>query len=399
LFVGRTRFLSLRAAELLVVALVGAGLALGGAALLGKLGDHTTVQQVLTTSRPATATVQSSSKGLTPEAIYQHDGPGVVQITATSVTQSAPDPVNFFPSTPQTSKSLGSGFVLDRAGHIITNFHVIQGAQKVQVSFSGQDQLPATVVGKDRSTDVAILKIDAHSRALTPLPLGNSDAVRVGDPVYAIGNPFGLTRTLTTGVVSAVQRQIFAPNGVPIDSAIQTDAAINHGNSGGPLIDVGGRVIGVTSQIQTGSDQNQGNVGIGFAIPVNTVRDIAGQIIANGKAQHAFLGLGAAAVTPQLQKLFNLPTSRGLLVRDVTKGSGADKAGIKGGTTSVVVQGESYKVGGDIITKIDGTPVSSYDQLYAAVQRKHPGDSLKIELYHHNSKRTVTAKLGTRAGP
>jgi S1-C subfamily serine protease len=399
LFVGRTRFLSLRAAELLVVALVGAGLALGGAALLGKLGDHTTVQQVLTTSRPATATVQSSSKGLTPEAIYQHDGPGVVQITATSVTQSAPDPFNFFPSTPQTSKSLGSGFVLDRAGHIITNFHVIQGAQKVQVSFSGQDQLPATVVGKDRSTDVAILKIDAHSRALTPLPLGNSDAVRVGDPVYAIGNPFGLTRTLTTGVVSAVQRQIFAPNGVPIDSAIQTDAAINHGNSGGPLIDVGGRVIGVTSQIQTGSDQNQGNVGIGFAIPVNTVRDIAGQIIANGKAQHAFLGLGAAAVTPQLQKLFNLPTSRGLLVRDVTKGSGADKAGIKGGTTSVVVQGESYKVGGDIITKIDGTPVSSYDQLYAAVQRKHPGDSLKIELYHHNSKRTVTAKLGTRSGP
>jgi S1-C subfamily serine protease len=399
LFVGRTRFLSFRAAELLVVALVGAGLALGGAALLGKLGDHTTVQQVLTTSRPATATVQSSSKGLTPEAIYQHDGPGVVQITATSVTQSAPDPFNFFPSTPQTSKSLGSGFVLDRAGHIITNFHVIQGAQKVQVSFSGQDQLPATVVGKDRSTDVAILKIDAHSRALTPLPLGNSDAVRVGDPVYAIGNPFGLTRTLTTGVVSAVQRQIFAPNGVPIDSAIQTDAAINHGNSGGPLIDVGGRVIGVTSQIQTGSDQNQGNVGIGFAIPVNTVRDIAGQIIANGKAQHAFLGLGAAAVTPQLQKLFNLPTSRGLLVRDVTKGSGADKAGIKGGTTSVVVQGESYKVGGDIITKIDGTPVSSYDQLYAAVQRKHPGDSLKIELYHHNSKRTVTAKLGTRSGP
>jgi S1-C subfamily serine protease len=397
--VGPSRFLSLRAVELLVVALVGAGLALGGAALLGKLGDHTTVQQVLTTSRPATATVQSSSKGLTPEAIYQHDGPGVVQITATSVTQSAPDPFNFFPSTPQTSKSLGSGFVLDRAGHIITNFHVIQGAQKVQVSFSGQDQLPATVVGKDRSTDVAILKIDAHSRALTPLPLGNSDAVRVGDPVYAIGNPFGLTRTLTTGVVSAVQRQIFAPNGVPIDSAIQTDAAINHGNSGGPLIDVGGRVIGVTSQIQTGSDQNQGNVGIGFAIPVNTVRDIAGQIIANGKAQHAFLGLGAAAVTPQLQKLFNLPTSRGLLVRDVTKGSGADKAGIKGGTTSVVVQGESYKVGGDIITKIDGTPVSSYDQLYAAVQRKHPGDSLKIELYHHNSKRTVTAKLGTRAGP
>jgi S1-C subfamily serine protease len=316
-----------------------------------------------------------------------------VQITATSITQSA-----FLPAT-QTSKSQGSGFVLDRAGHIITNFHVIQGAQKVQVSFSGQDQLPATVVGKDRSTDLAVLKIDAHARALTPLPLGDSDGVRVGDSVYAIGNPFGLTRTLTTGVVSAVQRQIFAPNGVPIDSAIQTDAAINHGNSGGPLIDAAGRVIGVTSQIQTGSDQSQGNVGIGFAIPVNTVRDIAGQIIANGKAQHAFLGVSAAAVTPQLQKLFNLPTSHGLLVRDVAKGSGAAKAGIKGGTTSVVVGGESYKVGGDIITKVDGQPVGTYDQLFSAVQRKHPGDTLKIELYHDSSKRTVTAKLGIRAGP
>jgi S1-C subfamily serine protease len=399
--VGRSRFLSLRAVELLVVALVGAGLALGGAGFLGKLGEHTTttVEQVTPSPLPATATTQASGKAVTPEAIYRQDGPGVVQITATTVTQSAPDPLNLFPSTPQTSRSLGSGFVLDRAGHIITNFHVIQGAQKVQVSFSGQDQLPATVVGKDRSTDLAVLKIDAHARALTPLPLGDSDSARVGDSVYAIGNPFGLTRTLTTGVVSAVQRQIFAPNGVPIDSAIQTDAAINHGNSGGPLIDAAGRVIGVTSQIQTGSDQNQGNVGIGFAIPVNTVRDIAGQIISNGKAEHAFLGVSAAAVTPQLKKLFNLPTASGLLVREVTKGSAAAKAGIKGGTTSVVVDGESYTIGGDLITDIDGRSVSTYDQLYAAIQRKSPGDTMKIELYRDNSKRTVTAKLGTRAGP
>ncbi|HST15025.1 MAG TPA: trypsin-like peptidase domain-containing protein [Gaiellaceae bacterium] len=393
---GPSRFLSVRAVELLVVAVVGAGLALGGAALLGKLGDHTTttVEQVTPSVLPtAAATTPNSTKALTPEAIYRQDGPGVVQVTATIVTQSV------FPPATQTSKSQGSGFVLDRAGHIITNFHVIQGAQRVQVSFSGQDQLPATVVGKDRSTDLAVLKIDAHARALTPLPLGDSDAVRVGDPVYAIGNPFGLTRTLTTGVVSAVQRQIFAPNGVPIDSAIQTDASINHGNSGGPLIDAAGRVIGVTSQIQTGSDQSQGNVGIGFAIPVNTVRDIAGQIIANGKAQHAFLGVSAAAVTPQLKRLFNLPTATGLLVREVTKGSGAAKAGIKGGSTSVVVQGESYTVGGDIITAVDGRPVTSDDELFAVVQQKHPGDTLKIELYHDNSKRTVTAKLGTRPGP
>jgi S1-C subfamily serine protease len=239
---------------LLAVAVIGGGLALGGAAAFGQLGDHTTVQQVPPTAQATTTSVQpaTAQKGLTPEAIYKQDGPGVVQITATTVTQVPADPFNFLPSSPQTSQSLGSGFVIDRAGHIVTNFHVIQGAEKVQVSFSGQDQLPATVVGKDRSTDLAVLKIDAHARALTPLPLGNSDAVRVGDPVYAIGNPFGLTRTLTTGVVSAVQRQIFAPNGVPIDSAIQTDAAINHGNSGGPLIDAFGRVIGCGSTPSSG---------------------------------------------------------------------------------------------------------------------------------------------------
>jgi len=396
----RNRYL--RALELLLVALVGGGLALGGAAAIGQLGDHTTVQQVLPPAVPAgTNTSQPATvgHGLTPEAVYRQDGPGVVQITATAVSQAPADPFNLLPSTPQTTQSLGSGFVIDRAGHIVTNFHVIQGAQKVQVSFSGQDQLPATVVGKDRSTDLAVLKVDAHARALTPLPLGNSDAVRVGDAVYAIGNPFGLTRTLTTGVVSAVQRQIFAPNGVPIESAIQTDAAINHGNSGGPLIDAGGRVIGVTSQIQTGSSTNQGNVGIGFAIPINTVRDIAGQIIAHGTAQHAFLGISAAAVTPQLQRLFNLPVRAGLLVQDVTPGSAAAKARIQKGTTSVVVEGESYAVGGDIITKIDGQRVSDVQQLFSAVLDKHPGDTMTIELWHHDKKRTVTVRLGARKTP
>ena len=396
--VGRARFLSLRAAELLVVALVGAGLALGAAALLGQLGDHTTVQQVMPPATPANTNtaLPSPARGLTPEAIYKEDGPGVVQITATSVTQAPSDPFNLLPSTPQTTQSLGSGFVIDRAGHIVTNYHVIQGAEKVQVSFSGQDQLPATVVGKDRSTDIAVLKIDAHARALTPLQLGNSDAARVGDAVYAIGNPFGLTRTLTTGVVSAVQRQIFAPNGVPIESAIQTDAAINHGNSGGPLIDAYGRVIGVTSQIQTGGGTNQGNVGIGFAIPINTVRDIAGQIIAHGSAQHAFLGLSAAALTPQLKRLFNLPVARGLLVQNVTAGSAAAKAKIQKGTTSVVVQGESYLIGGDIITRVDGQPINDVEQLFSAVLRKHPGDTMTLDVWHHNAKRTIKVTLGAR---
>jgi S1-C subfamily serine protease len=392
---------SLRAAELLGVALLGAVLALGGAALIGQLGTHTTVEQVSTTppaTSPAQAPVPASTHGLTPEQVYAHDGPGVVQITATSVTQATSDPFNFLPSSPRTTQSLGSGFVIDRAGHIITNDHVIAGAQKVQVSFSGQDQIPATVVGKDRTTDVAVLKIDAHARALTPLPLGDSDAVHVGDPVYAIGNPFGLTRTLTSGLISAVGRQIVSPNNLPIERAIQTDAAINHGNSGGPLLDTDGRVIGVTSQIQTGSSSNQGNVGIGFAIPINTVRDIAGQIIAKGSVQHAFLGLNAATVTPQLKKLFNLPVAHGLLVQRVDKGTAAAKAGIQAGSTSVVVEGESYIVGGDIISKIDGKPVTTSDQLFYVILAKHPGDKVKIELWHDGSKRTVTATLGKRAG-
>jgi S1-C subfamily serine protease len=205
-----------------------------------------------------------------------------------------------------------------------------------------------------------------------------------------------LTRTLTTGVISAVQRQIFAPNGLPVEHAIQTDAAINHGNSGGPLIDSEGRVIGVTSQIQTGSSTNQGNVGIGFAIPINTVRDVAGQIIAHGRAQHAFLGLSAVALTKQLKQLFNLPTAKGLLVQHVEPKSAASRTGIKAGTTSVVVSGESYLVGGDIITKIDGKPVLTTQQLFYTVLQKQPGEKMEIELWHHGSKKTVTVKLGAR---
>ncbi len=393
----RSRILSTRVVELLVVAVVGGALALGGAAAFGKLGSTTTVQQVSQSAAiPTTSQTPASGGRLTAEQIYRRDAPGVVQITATSVSQVSTDPFNLLPSTPQTSESLGSGFVIDKAGHIVTNYHVIQGAKKVQVSFSGQDEITATVVGKDPSTDVAILKIDAHARALTPLELGNSDAVIVGDPVDAIGNPFGFTRTLTTGVVSAVQRQIEAPNSLPIDHAIQTDAAINHGNSGGPLIDAHGRVIGVTSQISTGTTGGQGNVGIGFAIPINTVRNVAAQIISSGKAQHAFLGLDAAPVTPQLAKLFHLPSSSGLLIQDVQAGSGADKAGLRAGKTAVVVQGESYQVGGDLIVAIDGHPVTTYQQLRDAISQRKPGDKLKLEIYRNGSKKTVTAKLGQR---
>ena len=383
---GLNRISAVRLVELLAVAVVGGAVALGAAALLGKLGDHTTIQQVSPIPQSnglGNVNLQAApTKGFTPEQIYKRDAPGVVQITATSVT-----PL-------QTQQSLGSGFVIDKAGHIVTNYHVVQGATKVQVSFSSQDQLTARVIGKDPSTDTAVLKVDAHARALTPLQLGDSDAVSVGDPVYAIGNPFGFTRTLTTGVVSALQRTIEAPNTLSIDHAIQTDAAINHGNSGGPLIDASGRVVGVTSQISTGNTGQQGSVGIGFAIPINTVRNVAAQLIKSGKVEHAFVGVSSLPVTPQLARLFKLPVEQGLLVQSIDKGSAADKAGIKVGKSKVIVGGVSYVIGGDIIVGFNGLPISTYEQLRDAISQLKPGDKAKIELYRDGSKKTVTVTLG-----
>jgi S1-C subfamily serine protease len=395
--VGRNRILP-HAAELLVVALLGGAIALGGAALFGKLDSKTVIQQVSPIGTGTLGNVSltpPSGHGLRPEKIYQRSAPGVVQITATTVTTTPADPFGFTPAQKQTQESLGSGFVIDKAGHIVTNEHVIAGAQKVQVSFSGNDQINATVVGKDPSTDVAVLKIDAHARALTPLSLGNSDTVQVGDPVYAIGNPFGqYTRTLTAGIVSALQRQILAPNSLPIENAIQTDAAINHGNSGGPLIDQAGQVIGVTSQISTGNTGQQGNLGIGFAIPINTVRSVAAQLIKSGKVQHPFLGISVLPISTQLAQLFNLPTRTGLLVARIDAGSGAEKAGLRAGHTNVIVQGTTYPLGGDIIVGVDGQPVSTFEQLRDAVARHKPGDKLKLDLYRHGQKLTVHVKLG-----
>lgn len=391
----RSRLSPIHAAELVLAAALGGALALGGAAALGKLGDSTTIQQVSPLGGGGLGNVALQAppvKGLTPEQIYKQDAPGVVQITATTVAPG--DPFNVVPTGPQTQQALGSGFVIDKLGHIVTNYHVVRGAQKVQVSFSGQDELTAKIVGSDPSTDMAVLRIEARARALTPLPLGNSDAVVVGDPVYAIGNPFGFTRTLTTGVVSAVQRRLEAPNSLTIERAIQTDAAINHGNSGGPLIDAGGRVIGVTSQISTGNTGQQGNLGIGFAIPVNTVRTVVAQLIQSGKVDHAFLGVTTQQVTARLAKLFNLPTSSGLLLTDVSKGSGAARAGLVPGRDQVIVQGESYTIGGDIITAVDGTPTATYEQLRDAVAQKKPGDEVRLDIYRRGSKRTVTVTLG-----
>jgi S1-C subfamily serine protease len=396
--VGRAGILT-QAGTLAVAAAAGGAVALGGAEFFGKLGSRTTIQQVSPLpgglGNVSLSTPQASQGSLGDAEIYRRDSPGVVEITATSVRTTPGDPYGFFGPQTTTSQALGSGFVLDKAGHIVTNYHVIAGAQKVQVSFTGQDEIKANVIGKDASTDLAVLKIDAHSSALTPLPLGDSAAVVVGQPVVAIGNPFGLTRTLTAGVISAVQRHISSPNQSQED-AIQTDASINHGNSGGPLIDMHGQVIGVTSQITTGGTGGQGNVGIGFAIPSNTVRTIAAQLITSGKALHAYLGVDTFGVTQRLARIFNLPVQHGLLVQQVTQGSAAAKAGLKPGSARVVVGGMTYQLGGDIITKVDGQPVATPEQLLDAIAGHQPGDKLELEIYRHGKAKHVTATLGNR---
>ena len=389
-----TKGIVIGAAALGAAAVLGGGVALAGAAAFGDLGGKTTtVREVAAQAAPAVS--QVPPKALSIGDIYQRSAGGVVQVTSTSVVTVPADPFfgDLFPSQ-QQQQSLGSGFVIDKTGHIVTNYHVVQGAKKINVSFSNGASSKATIVGVDPSSDLAVLKVDASSRALTPLQLGNSDTMRVGDPVVAIGNPFGLDRTVTAGIVSAIQRAITAPNGYTIDHVIQTDAAINHGNSGGPLLNRRGQVIGVNAQIETGNSGNAGNVGVGFAIPSNTVKNVIAQLLREGHVNRAFIGISATPITRDLARVFRLPVSKGLLVQSVQPGSGAASAGLKPGTTQVVLAGESYNLGGDIIVQADKSPVASLDRLRDVVASKKPGDKLRLVVYRNGKRTIVSVKLG-----
>jgi S1-C subfamily serine protease len=393
---GRTRILG-GAAALPASALLGAGLALGATALLGGLGRKTTtIREVQVPASPASAPT-ASARSLSINDIYRRSAPGVVQVTSTTVVTVPADPFfgnPFFPSQ-QQEQTLGSGFVVDKAGHVVTNYHVVDGARQVRVSFSNGASMKATVEGTDPSSDLAVLKIDASPRALTPLPLGNSDSARVGDPVVAIGNPFGLDRTVTAGIVSAIQRAITAPNGYTIDHVIQTDAAINHGNSGGPLLNGRGQVIGVNSQIETGdSSSTGGNVGIGFAVPSNTVKNVIAQLIQQGHIDRAFIGISAVPITRDLAGVYHLPVSHGLLVESVEPGSGAATAGLKAGTRQVVLAGESYDLGGDIVVRAGGRVVSTLSSLRDVVAAMKPGETVRLVIYRQGTRRTLGVKLG-----
>jgi putative serine protease PepD len=387
------------AGALLAAALAGGTVAVIGAALVGT-GEHTTTIRELVqtpTNAPGNVSQTSQVRPLTVRAIYDRDAPGVVQVTTTTkvkLPQTDWFGNPFGPPGTEVQRSLGSGFVIDKAGYIVTNYHVVGNAQSVHVSFSNNDSMKAEVIGKDPATDVALLKVEASSRALKPLQLGDSDGIHVGDQVAAIGNPLGLDRSITLGIVSALHRSLTSPEGTPIDRVIQTDAALNHGNSGGPLLDARGEVVGVNSQISTGNTGQQGNLGIGFAIPSNTVRGVVAQIIQSGHAEHAALDIFGQALNENIAQLFNLPVKHGVLVARVQSDSGAAKAGLKGSTSQHIVDGVTWPLGGDIVVAADGVPTPTVNKLRDVIAQHKPGDTITLVIYHDGSKKTIEVKLG-----
>jgi len=361
--------------------LAGAG---GGAAIYAALsaGDDAPAASVaVTDSRPAASTTP-----LSVNEIYSRSYKSVVEVTVTSNAEST-DP--FGGSRQQRGQ--GSGFVYDTDGHIVTNQHVVDGATSVNVTFWNGTTAKAHVVGTDASTDVAVIDVDAPESLLVPLELGDSGDVEVGDGVVAIGSPFGLEETVTSGIVSAVDRQISSPNGFAIDDAIQTDAAINHGNSGGPLLDTDGHVIGVTAQIES---QSGGSDGVGFAIPSDTVGSIASELIDNGKVEHAYLGVSVQTIPAAVAD--DLGLAAGAEIVEVRNGGAAADAGLKGATGSRTVEGETYPTGGDVITSFAGEKIETSDDLQHAVESKQPGDEVEVTYVRDGDRHSVQVTLANR---
>jgi S1-C subfamily serine protease len=376
-------------------AVIGAGAAVGVVEGLDRGSARTTTTLVQQAPFGATSNANDGDTGLTAGDIYKRDAPGVVFVRS-QIVQRTQSPFDFGLPQEQQGEATGSGFVLDKAGTILTNAHVVNGATKVTVQFQNKQSVEAKVLGKDESTDIALLQIDPAGVNLTPLTLGSSKGVQVGDPAIAIGNPFGLERTLTTGVISAVQRTIQAPNNFEIDDVLQTDAPINPGNSGGPLIDATGRVIGINSQIATGGSGSQGSVGIGFAVPIDTAKQIIPDLKQSGRVDRGYLGIGSTTVDKTLKDL-NLPVQRGALVQSVTPGGPADKAGIRAGNLSATLDNHPIQLGGDIIIKVAGKDIHTSNDLQAAVANRRSGDKVKLTLVRAGGKvKTVEVTLTER---
>jgi S1-C subfamily serine protease len=367
-------------------------LAVGGTLVgtgLINTGDTTRRTVVRDTGLPLVAVDDAKGRPGGVAEIYRRAAPAVVFVQARIVAGSD---LPFGLPLEQEGLATGSGFVLDARGFILTNAHVVESAKDVSVRFEeGGEFVPARVVGRDLSTDIAVLKVDADHAKLTPLPLGNSARVRVGDPAIAIGNPFGFDRTVTTGIVSALQRQIKAPNGFTIAHVIQTDASINPGNSGGPLLNGRGQVIGINSQIATAGQR--GSVGIGFAVPINTAKRVVPQLERYGKIRHAYLGITTYLVSKDIAAAVNLPVDRGVLVQEVVPSGPAARAGLRAGR---VQTDEGIVLGGDIIVELDGEQIHKPEDVSAAISDDKPGDRVEVRFYRGGKLQTKRIKLGSR---
>jgi S1-C subfamily serine protease len=338
---------------------------LGFGAVDGSDEGETTQGSLLSEAAPVLTAVAGG--GLGAREIYRRRAPGVVFIRVQTL-RTEPTPFDVDDGGSQPSEATGAGFVLDEHGLILTNAHVVTAATAIEVTFSDEKTVTAQPLGKDVDTDLALLRVDPAEIDLEPLPLGDSDTIEVGDPTVAIGNPFGLERTLTTGVVSALQRRLTAPNGFTIENVIQTDAALNPGNSGGPLLDSSGRVIGINSQIA--SDEDGGSVGIGFAVPVNTAKFVIPQLEQTGHVARAYLGIeGTAAL------------GGGVLIERVMPDSPAAAAGLRAS---------------ELLTRLDGQTVRSMEDVSAILQQNKPGDVVTIELENGGQRRVLRATLTDR---
>ena len=367
-----------------------------------KTEKTTVVREKSVTTAAATSTVAMTSTAMTPAQIYEKYSAGVVEVLSTFSNVASMSP---YGQSSSSAQALGSGFVVSADGSILTNAHVVSdngvAADSVKVVFktlsgSGTDTttVAATVVGVDETSDVALLKVDpAKAPALDPLPLGDSSAVQVGEAVVAIGNPLGYDFSVTSGIVSATNRNLQSPNGSVIPDGIQTDAAINEGNSGGPLIDASGQVIGINEQI---ASQSGGNQGLGFAVPINTAVGVMEQMQATGKVTYAYLGVQGQTITSDIAGALGLSQNEGVLVAAVSDGSPAAQAGIKGGSQQTDLQGQLYVVGGDVITAMGGESLASMEELGAAIMQHKPGDTVTLTVVSGGKTKDVTVTLVER---
>lgn len=381
------RALSGGIAAVVVAGLVGGVVALTGAAVTGNLGGGTTTVTVRDTLPTATAPLASPAPAEASDGGAAPGGPSVQDVVA----RSSPAVVKITVGDGGAGR-LGSGFVISDDGLVLTNSHVVEDAETVTATFEDGTEARAPVLGRDESTDLAVLRVDDLPRGVEPLSLGSSLPLVVGDPVIAIGNPFGLERTATTGIVSALKRIIRAPNDFEIQNVIQTDAAINQGNSGGPLLDTAGRVVGINTQIATGSG---GNDGIGFAVPVDTLRPIVNAIVRTGEPEHAWVGVTGRTITPAMAEALGRPEVRGVAVVSVDDRGPAKASGLRAATTPLEAD---VPRGGDLIVEVEGRPVTDMADVSRAVSSRAVGDRLRMTVLRDGKRVDLTFTLADRPG-